>query len=108
LGGHLYHHPSKGKSATTCITEELYANDTTKSLKFLANWLIKVAQIKNDEIKEKILVKTVESFLPFNTILSTTSTTSFLTINTSIDQKIHFIKPSSLFMIKILFIDISR
>ncbi|PKK66461.1 hypothetical protein RhiirC2_784761 [Rhizophagus irregularis] len=43
LGGHIHHRPGKGKKATTCITKELHANDITKGLEYLGNWLINIA-----------------------------------------------------------------
>ncbi|RHZ84573.1 hypothetical protein Glove_79g142 [Diversispora epigaea] len=97
LGGHIYHRPGRGKSATTCITEKLHVNDTTKGLKYLGKWLINIAQIDDDNIKKKILTKTFETLLPFCKITSTNTT------STSIHEKNSFIEPPSLFIMKILF-----
>ncbi|RHZ88406.1 hypothetical protein Glove_23g147 [Diversispora epigaea] len=65
LGGHIYHRPGRGKSAITCITENLHDDDTNKGLEFFENWLINIAQTDNDEIKKNILVETFKTFLPF-------------------------------------------
>ncbi|RHZ66091.1 hypothetical protein Glove_309g4 [Diversispora epigaea] len=97
LGGHIYHRPGREKSATTCITEKLHVNDTTKGLKYLGKWLINIAQIDDDNIKKKILTKTFETLLPFCKITSTNTT------STSIHEKNSFIEPPSLFIMKILF-----
>ncbi|RHZ86017.1 hypothetical protein Glove_57g83 [Diversispora epigaea] len=64
LCGHIYHHPGRRKSATTCTTEKLHIDDTTKELKHLGNWLINIAQIENNDVKKNILTKTFETLLP--------------------------------------------
>jgi len=89
------------KKAITCITEKLHADDTTKGLEYLDNWLIGIAQTENNEIKKDILIKTFETLLTFCKITSGHNTT--ITISTSTnEEKISLNEPSSLFMIKIL------
>jgi len=96
LGGHIHHHfGSRGIKATTCITEELY--DITKGLEFIGNLLIRIVQTKSNEIKENILIKTLEILL-----------TSIESSNYEKREKIILNEAPSLFMIKILFIKIFR
>ncbi|RGB28322.1 hypothetical protein C1646_767971 [Rhizophagus diaphanus] len=107
LGGHIHHRSGiRGKSAVTCITEKLHEDDITKGLEFMGNLLIKIAQTGNNEIKKNILIKTFEILLPL------TSMTSISTADTSIDREkyenIILKNPSSLFMIKVLFIKIFK
>ncbi|PKC14556.1 hypothetical protein RhiirA5_409265 [Rhizophagus irregularis] len=89
LGGHIHRHSGiRGKSASTCITEKLHDDE----LEFIGNLLIKIAQMKNNEI---------------------TDIATIPTINTSINydeeqEKIIPDKPPSLFMIKFLFIKIFK
>ncbi|GES96281.1 hypothetical protein GLOIN_2v1482460 [Rhizophagus clarus] len=92
LGGHIHHHSGiRGKSAMTCITEKLHVDDITKSLKFIGNLLIKIAQTGNNEIKKNILIKTFEVLLPLASMKSdeifTDSTTTISTTNISIDHE---------------------
>ncbi|CAB4397995.1 unnamed protein product [Rhizophagus irregularis] len=93
LGGHIHRRSGiRGKSASTCITEKLHDDDITKGLEFIGNLLIKIAQMKNNEI---------------------TDIATIPTINTSINydeeqEKIIPDKPPSLFMIKFLFIKIFK
>ena len=47
FGGHIYHCPGRGKSTTTCVTENLHEDDVTKGLEFLCNWLINIARMEN-------------------------------------------------------------
>ncbi|GBB90788.1 hypothetical protein RclHR1_17880003 [Rhizophagus clarus] len=114
LGGHIHHHSGiRGKSAMTCITEKLHVDDITKSLKFIGNLLIKIAQTGNNEIKKNILIKTFEVLLPLASMKSdeifTDSTTTISTTNISIDhEKQENKNPPSLFMIKVLFIKIFK
>ncbi|PKY32595.1 hypothetical protein RhiirB3_450885 [Rhizophagus irregularis] len=91
LGGHIYHHSG-----------------------IRGNLLIKIAQTGNNEIKKNILIKTFEILLPLTSNeIYTDSTTTILipTTNISINyeqEKIILNKPSSLFMIKLLFIKIFK
>ncbi|RGB43391.1 hypothetical protein C1646_661547 [Rhizophagus diaphanus] len=48
LGGHIHHHPGRGKSGTTCTT--LYADNTAKEIK-------KKLEIKEKELKKKEIEK---------------------------------------------------
>jgi len=98
LGGHIHHRSgSRGIKATTCITEELHADDITKGLEFIGNLLIRIAQTKSNEIKENILIKTLEILL-----------TSIESSDYEKCKKIILNEAPSLFMIKILFIKIFR
>jgi len=108
LGGHIYHRSgTRGKSATTCITEKLHDGDIIKGLEFIGNLLIKIAQIENnDEIKKNILIKTFEILFPLisnETYADSTTTISNPTVNYEKQEKIILNKPPSLFMIKFLF-----
>lgn len=109
LGGYIYHHPGQGIKATTCITKKLHDDDVTKGLKFLGNWLINIAQTEKDEMKKKILKETFETLLPFTSPLNqkyTNKSTTNISMNQekiSLDDEL-----SSLFMIKVLFIEISK
>ncbi|PKK57698.1 hypothetical protein RhiirC2_797577, partial [Rhizophagus irregularis] len=102
-----------GKKASTCISENLHANDITKGLEFIGNLLINIAHTGNNEIKKNILIKIFETLL-FFLPLKSDSTTSFSTstANTSTDykeqEKIVLNEPPSLFMIKTLFIKIYK
>jgi len=49
LGGHIHHHPGRGKKGATCTT--LHTDDTEKGLEYLGNWLINIAQTENNEKK---------------------------------------------------------
>jgi len=98
LGGHIHHRSgSRGIKATTCITEELHADDITKGLEFIGNLLIRIAQTKSNEIKENIIIKTLEILL-----------TSIESSDYEKREKIILNEAPSLFMIKILFIKIFR
>ena len=108
LGGHIHHRSgTRGKSATTCITEKLHDSDITEGLKFIGNLLIKIAQTENnDEIKKNILIKTFEILFPLisNEIYADSTTTiSNPTVNYEKQEKIILDKPPSLFIIKFLF-----
>lgn len=107
LGGHIHHRPGKGKKATTCITEELHADDITKGLEYLGNWLINIAQTIDNEIKKRILTKTFETLFTFCEITSGRNITSSIS-TTDNEEKISLNEPPSLLMIKILFKDISK
>ncbi|RGB23078.1 hypothetical protein C1646_775049 [Rhizophagus diaphanus] len=98
LGGHIHHHPGRGKSGTTCTT--LHADDTAKGLEYLGNWLINIAQTGND--KEKILTKAFEALLPFAN-LTLSSNFIITTLNSTTLNE-----PPNLFMIKTLFIEFSK
>jgi len=102
LGGHIHHHPSKGKRTIICITEKLHADDTTKGLEYLSNWLIGIVQTENNEIKKDILIKTFKTLLTFCEITSGHNTITIISTLTN-EEKIFLNEPSSLFMIKILF-----
>ncbi len=104
MGGHIYCRPSRRRSAKTCITEKLHANDITKSLEHLDNWLINIAQTDSDEFKKNLLTETSKVLLPFTSVpfnqkYTDTDTTSILTNQ----EKIIFNEPPSLFIIKFLF-----
>ncbi|CAB5194603.1 unnamed protein product [Rhizophagus irregularis] len=113
LGGHIHRRSGiRGKSASTCITEKLHDVDITKGLEFIGNLLIKIAQMKNNEVKKNILIKTFEILLPL-TSNKITDIATIPTINISINydeeqEKIIPDKPPSLFMIKFLFIKIFK
>ena len=107
LGGHIHHRPGRGKKGTTCINEKLHADDTTKGLECLGNWLICVARTENIEIKKDILTKTFETLLSFCNVTSNNKTCT--ATDTSIDEeKIFLNEPPSLFMIKFIFEKISK
>src|SRR3954463_4849133 len=73
LGGHIYRHPDREKSATTCVTEKLHANDATRGLECLGNWLINIAHTNNNsEFKEKLLIETFKTLFPFTSVLNST------------------------------------
>ena len=109
LDGHIYHHSGiRGKKATTYITEKLHADNITKGFKFIGNLLINITQIKNNKIKENILIKTLEILLPLTFIDSTTTTPTNESIDHENQEKIILDKPSSLFMIKFIFIKIFK
>ena len=91
----------------TCIIEELHADDVTKELKYLGNWLINIAQIENNEIKEKVLTKTFETLLTFCEIIPSCNIT-FTTSTIANEGKVSLNEPPSLLMIKILFKKISK
>ncbi|RIA92360.1 hypothetical protein C1645_820785, partial [Glomus cerebriforme] len=94
------------KRATTCITEKLHADDTTKGLECLGNWLIDIARTGNHEIKKDILTKTFDTLLTFREVTSNhniTTATNTATNISSDDEKIFLNEPPSLFMIKFLF-----
>ncbi|GES88673.1 hypothetical protein GLOIN_2v1803841 [Rhizophagus clarus] len=107
FGGHIHHRSSKGKKAKTCTTEELHADNITKELEYLRNWLINFVQTENYEVKKKILTKTFEILLTFCEITPNCNTTS-ATNTTTNEEKISLNEPPSLLMIKILFKEISR
>ncbi|RIA94113.1 hypothetical protein C1645_818489 [Glomus cerebriforme] len=48
----------------------LHADDTTKRLECLGNWLIDIAQTGNHEIKKDILTKTFDTLLTFREVTS--------------------------------------
>ena len=104
LGGHIYRRPGRGKIATTCITEKLHVDDIKKGIEFLGNWLINIARIEHEEIKKYILIRIFEALLPFTKLSISSSSKS--TINTPIPTTLN--EPPSLFMIKILFMEISK
>ncbi|GES78038.1 hypothetical protein GLOIN_2v1473966 [Rhizophagus clarus] len=106
LGGHIHHRPGKGKKATTCITEELHANDITKGLEYLGNWLINIAQTTDNETKKRILTNTFETLFTFCEIPFGHNITSAST--TDNEERISLNEPPSLLMIKILFKEISK
>ncbi len=114
LGGHIYRRPGRGKQGTTCITEQLHSNDTSKGLEFLGNWLIDFSQTENEKDKEQILIALVNiltpfaSFPPFSnkkitfneSIPNTNTNININSISTST-----LAQPPSLFIIKMLFIE---
>ncbi|GBB84851.1 hypothetical protein RclHR1_11420006 [Rhizophagus clarus] len=104
--GHIHHRPGKGKKATTCITEELHANDITKGLEYLGNWLINIAQTTDNETKKRILTNTFETLFTFCEIPFGRNITSAST--TDNEERISLNEPPSLLMIKILFKEISK
>ncbi|PKB96693.1 hypothetical protein RhiirA5_506875 [Rhizophagus irregularis] len=64
-GGHLNHQPSSGKRKTTCEQHKLHKEDTSKSLKLLAQWLTYVADTETEEKKEIILASMLVPALKF-------------------------------------------
>ncbi|CAB4386519.1 unnamed protein product [Rhizophagus irregularis] len=114
LGGHIYYRSGiRGKKASTCISENLHANDITKGLEFIGNLLINIAHTGNNEIKKNILIKIFKTLL-FFLPLKSDSTTSFSTSTANIStdykeqEKIVLNEPPSLFMIKTFFIKIYK
>ena len=79
----------------TCTT--LHADDTAKGLEYLGNWLINIAQTGNND-KKNILAKTFEALLSFADLMPSSFTLTSTILN----------EPSSLFMIKTLFIEFSK
>ena len=109
MGGHIYYRfRIRGKKATTYITEKLHADDITKGLKFIGNLLINITQIKNNKIKENILIKTLEILLLLTFTDSTTTTSTNESIDHENQEKIILDKPPSLFIIKFIFIKIFK
>src|SRR5581483_6959828 len=104
----------RGKSATTCITEKLHNDNVTKGLEFISNLLIKIAQMDNNEIKKKILIKAFKILLPLTSNEIYTNSTTSTTTNTLINcekqekEKIIFNIPPSLFMVKFVFMKIFK
>ena len=103
MGGHIYHRPGRGKSATTCITEKLHDNNTTRGLECLGNWLINIAQTTNSKFKEKLLIETFKTLLSFTSVLEYTDNSTQAANTLTNKEKISIDKPPSLFMINILF-----
>jgi len=99
LGGHIHHHPGRGKSETTYTT--LHTDDTEKGLEYLGNWLINIART-GDNDKENILTKTFKALLSFANLIPSFNSTITTLISTTLN------KPLSLFMIKTLFIEFSK
>lgn len=114
MGGHIYHRSGiRGKKASTCISENLHADDITKGLEFIGNLLINIARTGDNEIKKNILIKVFETLLLFLPLKSDSTTTfSTSTASTPADyeerEKIILNEPPSLFMIKTLFIKIYK
>src|ERR1043165_428118 len=71
----------------------------------MCNWLINIAHTNNNgEFKEKLLIETFKTLLPFTSVLNSTdySDTITQTANT-LEKIIPISKPPSLFVINILF-----
>uniref|UniRef100_U9UC90 Uncharacterized protein n=1 Tax=Rhizophagus irregularis (strain DAOM 181602 / DAOM 197198 / MUCL 43194) TaxID=747089 RepID=U9UC90_RHIID len=64
-GGHLNRRPGSGKRKTTCEQHKLHKEDTSKSLKLLAQWLTYVADTETEEKKEIILASMLVPALKF-------------------------------------------
>ncbi|POG64839.1 hypothetical protein GLOIN_2v1782374 [Rhizophagus irregularis DAOM 181602=DAOM 197198] len=64
-GGHLNRQPSSGKRKTTCEQHKLHKEDTSKSLKLLAQWLTYVVDTETEEKKEIILASMLVPALKF-------------------------------------------
>jgi hypothetical protein len=102
LGGHIYHRPGRGKKGTTCITEQLHLEDTSKALEFLGNWIINISQTQDEKNKDQILIALVNTLIPF-------ASSSLITNNPNIANKQLIINQlPSLFIIRMLFIESSK
>jgi len=117
LGGHVYKRTGRGKKSN-CIQDKLHEKDTTKGIKIIANWLIKISHIDEETKKEEILKSIVKAILPFiptpstknisSAITTSTSTTTTTTTTTTTSSTLnHPDETPSLFIIQILFLNTS-
>ncbi len=117
LGGHVHKRTGRGKKSN-CIQDKLHEKDTTKGIKIIANWLIKISHIDEETKKEEILKSIVKAILPFiptpstknisSAITTSTSTTTTTTTTTTTSSTLnHPDETPSLFIIQILFLNTS-